>query len=189
MTRPPWALGPCQDKAAEQISTHGVISKASSSQLPTPLSAGAWARPPARTFPRSLLRLLNKALPSEGWSGRSLSLCSRVLIICPVGRRSEMYRWALATAIGASSPHVVIFSCSRWGLATTPTETFNIGSPVLILLEGSCQMAEMNSMGLAWVTGGSGTCRPCGQCPPPEAAVPALYSLSPCPDLPHLSLH
>lgn len=61
------------------------------------------------------------------------------------------------------------------------TETFNTGSRLLISWEGNCQIAELNLMGLARVTGVSGTCWLHRQCSPPEAAVsapaPTLISL------------
>lgn len=43
-------------------------------------------------------------------------------------------------------------------------------------------------MGLARVMGVSGACRRRGPCSPPEAALPAPYSLSPHPDFPPPSL-
>lgn len=68
---------------------------------------------------------------------------------------------------------------------TTLTETFNMGSRLLVSLEGSCQAAELNWMGLARGMGVSGPCERHGQWPPPAAAVPnpiisapALISLS-----------
>lgn len=82
--------------------------------LPSLLGPG---RPRARTFPCSLHRLLYKAAPRGAGSGRSLSLCSRVLIMRPVGRRSEPRQCALVAATGASNPHVLVCSGCRRALA------------------------------------------------------------------------
>ena len=128
-----------------------------------------------------------KSCLSRGWIRRSLSLGGRVLIMCPVGRRSEMCQWALAAATRASSPLRVVFSDFHWDLAND-TETFPVGSLLFASLEGSCQTAEVNPMGLAQAMGVSGLCRLHGPSPPPDSAVPAPYSLSPHPDFPPLSL-
>lgn len=59
-----------------------------------------------------------------------------------------MCLWALAAAIRASSPHVIVFSGPRRDLANDLTETLNIGSCLRVSLEGTCQIAEMELAGL-----------------------------------------
>lgn len=81
----------------------------------------------------------------------------------------------------------VLVAAETW--PTALTETFNMGSRLLVSLEGSCQTAELSLMGLAPVTGVSGTCKLHSQQPPPAAAVPNPHSLAPRPDFPLLPLH
>lgn len=73
----------------------------------------------------------------------------------------------------------VLVAAETW--PTTLTETFNMGSRLLVSLEGSCQTAELSLSGLARGTGGSGTGKLLGQWTPPAAAVPNPHSLSPRP--------
>ena len=158
------------------------------SLLPThPLSSGLEKGLQPGHSPAAYSGCYIKPCLSRGWIRPSLSLGSRVLTMSPVGRRSEMCQWALAAPTRASSLLGVVFSDFHWDLAND-TETFPVGSLLFASLEGGCQTAEANLMGLAQAMGVSSLCRLHGPSPPPESAVPAPYSRSPPLNFPPLSL-
>lgn len=100
-----------------------------------------------------------------------------------------MCLWTPAAALRASGPHVMssLVPAETW--PTMLTEIFNRGSCSHVSLEGSCQVAETNSMVLARVMGVSGTFWPHGQRTRPGAAVSAPTLSAPRSDIPLLFRH